>query len=53
MGHLTTPANRRQVCAQCGAKLDVPPNTYERYGDESIYNLVVLCAPCHELFHEI
>jgi 5-methylcytosine-specific restriction endonuclease McrA len=42
---------RCQVCGQ-RTRLDAHHNTYERYGNESIYDLVVLCAPCHELFHE-
>jgi hypothetical protein len=34
-------------------RLDVHHNTYERYGDESTFDLVVLCDRCHELFHGI
>jgi 5-methylcytosine-specific restriction endonuclease McrA len=44
---------RCQTCSRrCGeVRMDVHHNTYERYGDESIYDLVVLCEACHELFH--
>jgi hypothetical protein len=34
-------------------RLDVHHNTYERYGDESIFDLVALCDRCHELFHGV
>jgi 5-methylcytosine-specific restriction endonuclease McrA len=40
-----------QVCGQRDARLDVHHNTYQRCGDESIYDLVALCAGCHALFH--
>jgi hypothetical protein len=33
--------------------LEVHHNTYERYGDESTFDLIVLCEQCHELFHGI
>jgi hypothetical protein len=42
---------RCQVCGCRDARLDVHHNTYERYGDEKICDLVVLCERCHGLFH--
>jgi 5-methylcytosine-specific restriction endonuclease McrA len=42
---------RCQVCAEHDDRLDVHHNTYDRYGDEAPFDLIVLCAPCHELFH--
>jgi 5-methylcytosine-specific restriction endonuclease McrA len=42
---------RCQTCSCRDARLDVHHNSYGRYGDESIYDLVALCASCHELFH--
>jgi 5-methylcytosine-specific restriction endonuclease McrA len=44
---------RCQVCGERDARLDVHHNTYERYGDESAFDLTVLCAGCHERFHGI
>jgi hypothetical protein len=44
---------RCQVCGERDVRLDVHHNTYERYGDESTFDLVVLCSGCHELFHGI
>ena len=43
---------RCQVCGCRDTRLDVHHNTYDHYGDESIYDLVVLCERCHGLFHE-
>jgi 5-methylcytosine-specific restriction endonuclease McrA len=43
---------RCQVCAASDTRLDVHHNSYERYGEESVFDLVVLCERCHELFHE-
>jgi 5-methylcytosine-specific restriction endonuclease McrA len=42
---------RCQTCGDCDVRLDVHHNTYERYGDESIFDLVALCDRCHELFN--
>jgi 5-methylcytosine-specific restriction endonuclease McrA len=44
---------RCQACGDTNVRLDVHHNTYERYGDESIFDLVALCDRCHELFHGI
>ena len=44
---------RCQVCGQRDARLDVHHNTYERFGDEGIYDLVVLCERCQGLFHGV
>lgn len=49
---LTRAGYRCQVCGRRDVRLDVHHNTYERYGDESIHDLVVLCEECHRLFHE-
>jgi hypothetical protein len=42
---------RCQACGERDARLDAHHNTYERYGDKSILDLVVLCHRCHEVFH--
>jgi hypothetical protein len=44
---------RCQACGEDDVRLDVHHNTYERYGDESTFDLVALCDRCHELFHGI
>jgi hypothetical protein len=44
---------RCQGCAKRGVRLDVHHNTYERYGDESIFDLIVLCGQCHQRLHGI
>jgi len=44
---------RCQICGERDARLDVHHNTYDRYGDESAFDLVVLCVRCHELFHGV
>lgn len=42
------------LCRVCRSpnRLNVHHNTYERRGEEALGDLVVLCADCHELFHE-
>jgi 5-methylcytosine-specific restriction endonuclease McrA len=42
---------RCQLCGCRATRLDVHHNSYERYGDESIYDLVVLCDVCHGRVH--
>jgi 5-methylcytosine-specific restriction endonuclease McrA len=44
---------RCQTCGDADVRLDVHHNTYERYGDESIFDLVALCDRYHELFHGV
>ena len=44
---------RCQTCGDADVRLDVHHNTYERSGDESIFDLVALCDRCHALFHGI
>ena len=44
---------RCQVCGERDKRLDVHHNAYDRYGDESAFDLVALCGGCHELFHGI
>lgn len=39
-----------QVCDRTG-RLDVHHRTYVRRGVESLSDVIVLCRPCHELFH--
>jgi 5-methylcytosine-specific restriction endonuclease McrA len=39
-----------QVCNR-GGKLQLHHRTYARLGHEREADLVVLCAPCHDLFH--
>lgn len=48
---LTRAGYRCQVCSACDRRLDVHHNTYDRYGQESVFDLVVLCDRCHALFH--
>lgn len=43
--------NRCQVC-NSGGRLNVHHRTYERRGIELESDLTVLCADCHELFHQ-
>jgi 5-methylcytosine-specific restriction endonuclease McrA len=42
---------RCQTCGTRDARLDVHHNSYARYGNESVFDLVVLCDSCHGLFH--
>jgi 5-methylcytosine-specific restriction endonuclease McrA len=42
---------RCQTCGTRDARLDVHHNSYARYGNESVFDLVVLCDRCHGLFH--
>jgi 5-methylcytosine-specific restriction endonuclease McrA len=44
---------RCQACGESAVRLDVHHNTYDRYGDESTFDLVALCGGCHERFHGI
>jgi 5-methylcytosine-specific restriction endonuclease McrA len=50
---LTRAGYRCQVCKASDTRLDVHHNTYDRYGDESAFDLVALCGRCHERFHGI
>jgi 5-methylcytosine-specific restriction endonuclease McrA len=43
---------RCQLCNKSG-ELHVHHRTYERRGCESPNDLIVLCRPCHEKFHDI
>jgi 5-methylcytosine-specific restriction endonuclease McrA len=43
--------NRCQVCGPTDKPLDVHHNSYERYGDELLEDLVALCRECHEMYH--
>ena len=43
--------HRCQVCYR-GSRLEVHHRTYERVGHEMPEDLIVLCADCHELFHD-
>lgn len=42
---------RCQICGETDG-LEVHHNTYERRGEELPTDLFVLCAACHQLFHE-
>ena len=42
---------RCQVCNRAEGELNVHHRTYERRGYEHPDDLVVLCRPCHALFH--
>jgi 5-methylcytosine-specific restriction endonuclease McrA len=50
---LTRAGYRCQVCGYNDTRLDVHHNSYDCYGDESPFDLTVLCGGCHELFHGI
>jgi hypothetical protein len=43
--------HRCQLC-NSGEGLQVHHRTYERLGCEKMSDLLVLCRPCHTLFHE-
>lgn len=50
--HLKSTGYRCQVCNAYGVALNVHHRTYERRGNESFKDLIVLCQQCHEIFHE-
>lgn len=43
---------RCQVCNAYGVRLNVHHRTYERRGYENNHDLIVLCANCHQIFHD-
>jgi 5-methylcytosine-specific restriction endonuclease McrA len=43
---------RCQVCYAGDVTLDVHHRTYKRLGHELMTDLVVLCRPCHGIFHK-
>ncbi len=43
---------RCQVCYAGDVTLDVHHRTYKRLGHELITDLIVLCRPCHDIFHK-
>lgn len=46
---------RGHICEVCGATdttVNVHHKTYDRRGYEADTDLIVLCQPCHELFHK-
>jgi 5-methylcytosine-specific restriction endonuclease McrA len=45
--------NRCQVCGKANLQLDVHHNSYERYGEEQLSDLIALCRSCHRRFHGI
>jgi 5-methylcytosine-specific restriction endonuclease McrA len=42
---------RCQACGEHDTRLDCHHNDYTRYGEERIFDLVVLCGQCHTMFH--
>lgn len=42
---------RCQVCNTKNGRLNVHHRTYERRGEELAADLIVLCEPCHHMFH--
>lgn len=50
--HLEACGNRCQLCNSGKQPLHVHHRTYANRGRERFYDLVVLCAPCHEWFHQ-
>jgi len=45
--------NRCVLCNKGGVGLQVHHRTYDRYGQELLSDLLALCRPCHERFHDI
>lgn len=43
---------RCQVCNAYGVRLNTHHRTYERRGNEFDQDLIVLCADCHQIFHD-
>lgn len=41
-----------QICGIQNGKLDVHHTTYNTFGNESIYDIITLCRPCHNKLHE-
>ena len=50
---LARAGHRCQACGEKDVRLDVHHNSYQRYGHESPFDLVVLCDQCHALFHDL
>lgn len=50
--HLEACGHRCQLCNSEQKPLHVHHRTYLNRGRERFYDLVVLCAPCHESFHK-
>ena len=44
--------NRCQVCTNTD-RLEVHHRSYERFGDELLEDLVVMCRKCHQHFHDV
>jgi len=45
--------NRCQVCGKANLQLEVHHNSYERYGEDLLEDLVVLCRGCHQHYHGV
>ena len=45
--------NRCQVCGKANLQLEVHHNSYERYGEELLEDLVALCRGCHQHHHGV
>ena len=43
---------RCELCESRGL-IDVHHKTYDQYGDELLSDLIALCRPCHQKFHDI
>ncbi len=43
---------RCQVCNASDKPLNVHHRSYERLGEERNTDIIVLCQPCHEMFHK-
>jgi|SRR5215207_10421381 len=41
----------QRIARRLGGRRGATGQSYRRYGDESTFDLVVLCDRCHELFH--
>ncbi len=45
--------NRCEMCHEHRGRLEVHHRTYARYGAEQLGDLIALCRPCHQRFHNI
>lgn len=50
---LVRAGNKCQLCSSVEKPLNAHHNTYERYGDELLKDLTVLCRACHKRYHGI
>lgn len=44
--------NKCQLCGTHRAVFQVHHNSYKNLGNEPLEDLIVLCTPCHDMFHQ-